>query len=184
MAFSERHDPFLATVSLIAGGGFVAVNVNTGGIEQIEASIEFGGNFTLDLGIAEGNVHALAGIYFLWRENTLLVSGYVRYGGSVEVLGIIGVSIEVYLSLGLVTEHLEDGKTHKKLWGQASLTLGVRIAFFSKTFSITVERTFDYDDLKGIPLAGGLLPDKFLDDPPFDEMVSLDDWETYCNAFA
>ena len=46
-AISSREHPFLVTVALFGGGGFFAFAVNTSGPPQVEAAIEFGGNFTL-----------------------------------------------------------------------------------------------------------------------------------------
>ena len=46
---SERHDPFLVTVSLFGGGGFLAITVDSEGTVGVEAALEFGGNFCLDL---------------------------------------------------------------------------------------------------------------------------------------
>lgn len=63
-AISERHKPFLVTVSLFGGGSFFAIGLNAQGIEQIEAAIEFGGNISLNLGVASGGVYVMAGIYF------------------------------------------------------------------------------------------------------------------------
>ena len=63
-ALSERHKPFLVTVSLFGGGGFFALALNASGIEQIEAAIEFGGNISLNLGVASGGVYVMAGVYF------------------------------------------------------------------------------------------------------------------------
>src|SRR5271166_1354214 len=47
IAFSERFHPFLVTVSLVGGGGFLAVVLTTQGIETIEGSLELGGNVTV-----------------------------------------------------------------------------------------------------------------------------------------
>ena len=41
-AISERHKPFLVTVTLFGGGGFFAVGVSADGLESVEASLEFG----------------------------------------------------------------------------------------------------------------------------------------------
>lgn len=160
-AVSERQHPFLVTVSLFAGGGFFALAVSTRGIEQIEASIEFGGNFSLNLGVASGGVHILAGIYFNMVGSDVKLTGYVRCGGEVEVLGLISISVEFYLGL---TYDIGD----QKVWGQATLHVSVKVAFFSASVSLTVERKF-----------GGSSGD-----PTFEQMVAEADWQTYCAAFA
>ena len=63
-ALSSREHPFLVTVTLFGGGGFFALGVSAAGVEEIEASIEFGGNISLNLGVASGGVYVMAGVYF------------------------------------------------------------------------------------------------------------------------
>lgn len=105
LAFSERHHPFLLSISFIGGGGFFAIGVNTHGVEQIEGCLEFGGNLTVGLGIVTANVHVLGGFYFGIKQAPdtgqaqLNFSAYLRIGGSVDLLGIVSVSIELYIGL-------------------------------------------------------------------------------------
>ena len=49
-------------------------------------------------------------------------SAYLRIGGSVDLLGLISVSIELYLALAYSTNHSE-------IVGTASLTLGMHVIF-------------------------------------------------------
>jgi hypothetical protein len=50
--FCEREHPCLLTVSMLGGGAFLAIGVGLDGIELIEAAIDFGGSFSIDLGVA------------------------------------------------------------------------------------------------------------------------------------
>ncbi|HEX7164071.1 MAG TPA: hypothetical protein VF223_22880 [Trebonia sp.] len=158
-ALSERHDPFLVTVSLFGGGGFFSLGVQAGGPLEVEASIEFGGNIALDIIVASGGVHVMAGIYFKLAGSTVSLSGYLRAGGALEVLGLITITAEFYMALDY-----DDGK----VYGDASLTVGIEILFFSAHVTLSVHREF----------AGAA------GDPTFDELVEPDDWATYCAAFA
>jgi hypothetical protein len=158
---SERHDPFLVTVSLFGGGGFFALGVRAGGQLEVEAAIEFGGNFSLDIVVASGGVHVMAGVYLKLTGSDVQLTGYLRAGGSLTVLGLITVSVEFYLALAY--ESATD-----KVWGEASLTVGVEVLFFSTSVTLHVKREF----------AGSA------GDPTFDELVEPDDWATYCGAFA
>lgn len=160
-AVAERQHPFLVTVSLFGGGGFFAIELDAGGNRNIEASIEFGGNVSINLGVASGGVYVMAGIYFAMIGDNVKLSGYLRCGGSLEVLGLITISAEFYMSL---TYDVGEGK----VWGQASLEVCVEILFFSKCVSLSVERKF----------AG---PDG---DPTFEQLVDAAAWEDYCLAFA
>lgn len=158
-ALSERHDPFLVTVSLFGGGGFFSLGVQAGGPLEVEASIEFGGNISLDIIVASGGVHVMAGIYFKLAGSKVSLSGYLRAGGALEVLGLITITAEFYLAL-----NYEDGIVS----GDASLTVGIEILFFSTHVTLSVHKEF----------AGAA------GDPTFDELVEPDDWATYCAAFA
>ena len=162
-AFCERQNPFLISVSLFAGGGFFGVGFGLDGIEMMEASFEFGGNFSMDIGVASGGVHIMAGIYFKMEKvppstsDEITLTGYVRLGGELEVLGIISLSLEFYLGLTYQSEG-------NKVWGQATLTVGISILFFSASVSLSVEREFA--------------------DPPVPSLLDPDGWATYCGAFA
>jgi hypothetical protein len=158
-ALSERHDPFLVTVSLFGGGGFFSLGVQAGGPLEVEASIEFGGNIALDIIVASGGVHVMAGIYFKLAGSKVSLSGYLRAGGALEVLGLITITAEFYMAL-----NYDDGKVS----GEASLTVGIEILFFSTHVTLSVHREF----------AGAA------GDPTFEELVEPDDWATYCAAFA
>jgi hypothetical protein len=55
-----------------------------------------------------------------------------------------------------------------EVWGQASVTVKVKVLCFSKSVTLSIERKFAGD-------AG---------DPTFDQMIDPADWEEYCLAFA
>ena len=162
---SERHDPFLVTVSLFGGGGFLGITVEAGGAVGVEGALEFGGNFCLDLVVASGGVHVMAGIYFK-MAGTVELSGYLRVGGSVTVLGVITVSVEFYLALTYI--HDSGPPELNKVAGDAVLTVGVDVLFLHQDVTLHVHREFANP-------AG---------DPTFEDLVSLDAWTTYCDAYA
>lgn len=163
--FAERHHPFVLTIGIFGGGGFFHLQVGADGIKQVEAALEFGGNFALDLGVASGSVHVMAGIYFAMQTNAgmtaVTLSGYLRLGGEVSVLGLISVSVEFYLSFTY------DSGTDKAT-GQATLTVAVQVAFFSTSVDLTVQRSFGSH--------GG--------DPTFGQLMDADAWQQYAAAFA
>jgi len=163
-AVSERHKPFLVSVTLFGGGGFFAMALSADGLEQIEAAIEFGGNLSLNLGVASGGVYVMAGIYFSLAGDETKLTGYLRCGGYLSVLGLISISIEFYLGFTFRSKVGGGGE----VWGQASVKVAVKIAFFSVSVTLTVERRF----------AGAA------GDPTFEQVVAPDDWNDYCAAFA
>jgi hypothetical protein len=160
-AFSEREHPFIVTVSLFGGGGFFGIAVGADGIEMFEAALEFGGNISLDIGVASGGVYIMAGFYFKSDGNKgAVLEGYLRAGGELEILGLISISLEFYLGM----KYLEATNS---VWGRATMTVEVEVAFFSKSVELTVEREF----ARSGP-------------PSFEDMISLQEWEEYCGAFA
>ena len=183
-AFCERSDPFTLTVFGFAGGGFIAVHVSAHGIERFEGALEFGGNLSLNLGVASGGVHVMAGIYFQRDKgtDTTTLNGYLRCGGALRVLGLITVSVEFYMDLSYQEI---GGRTH--VVGQATLTVKVEIAFFSKSVSLHVEREFAGSaasaDLTGQPHLAALRQAAPAA-PHFRDAMTQPDWDSYVNAFA
>lgn len=163
-ALSERHHPFLVTVTMFGGGGFFALGVSANGVEEIEASIEFGGNISLNLGVASGGVYVMAGVYFGMTQQVTQLTGYLRMGGHLSVLGLISISLEFYLAF----TYRAKGGGRSEIWGQASLSVSVKVAFFSTSVRLSVERRF----------AGAS------GDPSLDQVMDEDDWQQYCLAYA
>ena len=136
-AFAKRSSPFLITVECLGGGGFVHLVLTADGIQMVEGALEFGGEFSFDVGVASGGVHVMAGIYFQLSGSNSTLTGFVDIGGEVSVLGIISISIDLNLSLSFI--HTAQGD---KVQGRATLTIAVHIIFFSLSVSVSVERSF------------------------------------------
>jgi hypothetical protein len=161
--FAKRSAPFLITVECLGGGGFVHLIVNADGVQMVEGALEFGGEFSLNLGVASGAVHIMAGIYFQLKGNDSDLTGFVDIGGEVSVLGIISVSIDLNLSLSWQTT---AGKS--RIDGKATLKVSVHVLFFSASVSLSVERSFAANP----------------GDPKVDQLISAGDWAAYAAAFA
>ena len=162
-AFAKRNSPFLITVECLGGGGFVHLIVTANGVQMVEGSLEFGGEFSLDLGVASGSVHAMAGIYFKLAGTSSDLTGFVDVGGEVSVLGIISVSLDLNLSLSYQTT---NGKSFVQ--GRATMTVAVHVLFFSASVSISVERSFAANP----------------GDPRVGSVLDAQDWSEYAAAFA
>jgi hypothetical protein len=161
--FARRDAPFLLTVECLGGGGFVHLLLNADGIQMVEGALEFGGEFSIDLGVASGAVHIMAGIYFQLKGTSSDLAGFVDIGGEVSVLGIISISIDLNLSLAWI--HTPQGD---KIQGRATLTISVHIVFFSISVQLSVERSFGSGS----------------GDPKVDQLISPRDWALYASAFA
>lgn len=163
---SERANPFQLRVAFFAGGGFFRLQMDTQGMRQLEAALEFGAAFGLSIAVATGEVHAMAGIYFaLTRDDggdyDCTLGGYLRLGGRLSVIGIIRLSVEFNLSFTY------QGKTGKA-YGRATVTVMVEVLLISVSVDLTVERAF-----------GGANDPVFLQTFPEPEH-----WREYANAFA
>jgi YVTN family beta-propeller protein len=186
--FSERHNPFQLTVMALGGGGFFALDVALNRIVAIEAALEFGAAVAIDLGVARGSLYVMGGIYFALRtdpendkSSTVELTAYLRAGGSLSVLGLVSVSTEFYMSLTY------DSRT-RELRGQATVTCKVRIAFFSKTVSITLKRRFAGPSRGDAARTLHALEDNeaalAAAAPSFGDGMTETDWRAYAGAFA
>lgn len=162
-AFATRSKPFLITVECLGGGGFVHLILDSSGIQMVEGALEFGGEFSIDLGVASGGVHIMAGIYFKLAGTNSTLTGFVDIGGEVSVLGIISISIDLNLSLSFI--HTAQGD---KVQGRATLKISVSILFFSISVSVSVERSFGSGS----------------GDPKISDVITEKNWQDYCLAFA
>lgn len=206
VGFSERFHPFIVTISFVGGGGYFSVAISTQGVELIEGSIELGANITIGLGIVEANAHVMGGLFFHWDSSQLYFTAYLRVGASVEILGIVGISVDIYLGLTftptkLLPDPLKQEMISKNVvaivGGVASVSVGVHVLFVSKSFTLTLERHFEIPTSFRLPVLGTIGPGDIpglgglatqllavAEDPTFEDTVTPDDWQTYCLAFA
>jgi hypothetical protein len=161
-AFAARNRPFLLTVEIFGGGGFVHVILDANGIKMVEGSIEFGANFSLDLGVASGAVQAMAGIYFQLAGSTSDLTGFIDISGEVSVLGIVSISLDLNISLSW-----QSSPKGNVIEGRATLTVSVHVLFFSASVQLSVERSFS---------AGS-------GDPDFGQVIDYDQWSLYAGSF-
>jgi hypothetical protein len=148
------------------GGGWFAAELATDGYVGIDAGLEFGGQFGMDVGVASGSVYVRGGIYLQVvrtdDRTDVTLGGCITLGGELDVLGIISVSLTFDLTLEYRIRNGAD-----KMWGRASLVVEVDVLVFSGSVEIEVERTFGNSDA----------------DPSFADAFTTDDWASYCDAF-
>jgi hypothetical protein len=184
-AFCERHRPFTRAVGIFGGGGFLALEATTKGLESLEGALEFGGMLAINLGVAAGAVSVMAGLYFKIEKDKVTFSGYLRANGTLKILGIITISAEIYLGL----EYQSSGV----MAGEARVSVEIEFAFFSKTVSFTFRKEFaggkgaewfpeseaEYASLEDSGASQrGTAP------PPLKATLTQTDWSTYWGAFA
>ncbi|HTR59358.1 MAG TPA: hypothetical protein VMM27_14365 [Casimicrobiaceae bacterium] len=165
--FCERENPARLTVSLFGGGFFFGLTADASGLTVLEGAIEFGAAASVDFGVASGSVSVMAGLYFKIEGSDFTLAGYFRMRGEVEALGLVSVSIELYLEMRYES-------ASGKCTGTATISIEIEVAMFSTTISISCTKKF----------AGGN------NDPTLAELLDVApdatsaDWNAYCEAFA
>jgi len=121
-----------------------------------------GANASIDVVVASGNVHIFAGVYLKldFSSNHSQLTGYLRAGGSLSVLGLISASIEFYLGF---TYYFGPPCS---IAGEATVTIEVHVLFFSASVHPTLRREFADPQISVKDLLGPA------------------DWTAYCEAFA
>lgn len=160
--FGTRAAPFTLGVGIFGGGGYVALEASSKEL-TVEASLEFGGDFAIAVVAAEGHVYAMGGIAFVRGDNTVRLEGFLRCGGQLTVLDVVGVSVDFQVALGYV-----DDSRGARVYGSAIVTVGVEVLVFHESVSFTVEKSFAV----GEHASPAELP---VDEPSFD---------AFCDAFA
>ncbi|MEU5431809.1 hypothetical protein AB0G73_00340 [Streptomyces sp. NPDC020719] len=183
--FGTRERPFLVTVSGFGGGGYLELGLGAGGpdsgLQRLTGGIEFGAAVVMDFTIASAEVHVFGGVVFAKNGSDTEITGYLRIGGSVSVLGLISVSIELTLSLAYDT-------TTNVLSGSAKLVITVDLTFFSKTVTLECHKSFNGASLAATSAHGGPAlasgPDPSSVEAALGPQGQSFPWQTYCQAFA
>jgi hypothetical protein len=191
--FASKENPFTLTVAMFGGGGFVAVSVGFGGVQSVEFQFEFAGHFGFDIVVASGSLSLVAGIYIKYELATegVLLEGFVRVTGQLEVLGIITISAELLLSLSYES-------ASGNAIGTASLRAHFSIFGFGASVEITMTKTFAGSGKSSKPAVrsaagramqdrrAGLLPaaQPAAAELTWANLVTTEAWETYANAFS
>lgn len=130
IGFASRERPFIATVLMFGGGGYIDLALDHRGIRRLEASIEFGASIGVDFFVASAEVHVLGGIrYSQVAGGGVSLSGYLRIGGSVQILGLVSISIELLLALSY------DGDLNQ-LAGRATLVVELDLTLYSTSVEL------------------------------------------------
>ena len=129
LAFASRANPFNLSVLMFGGGGYIDLQIGPSGLTRLEASLEFGASIGIDFIVASGEVHALGGLRFIERNSSIELDAFLRFGGSVEVLGLVSVSVEL-----VVTLRYES--VGNRLVGRATLVLEIDLTLYSDSVEL------------------------------------------------
>ncbi|GLY74896.1 hypothetical protein [Actinoallomurus iriomotensis] len=188
-AFGAPDDKFKVSVYGLGGGGHFEIEVSPRRIEKLEASIEVLGNVALDVLVAAGRVLIELGVFFRLeikdytdRPGTYTevhLGGYVRVTGRLSVLGLISINAELYADIEYVNQ---DGVG--SVWFHAHLTVSIDITFWHVSVGIEFTKTFGGASQANVPGGAVRALDAASAPPTFGDLVSRDDWRTYCASFA
>lgn len=132
LATPQKH--FLMSAGIFGGGGFFGLELSSAGVDLVQGCMEFGATAALNLAVASGEVHILGGFYFEFGDRRCLLTGFVRAGGSLNILGIVEMSVEFYI--GLTYRKISD---QTSVYGTCTVTVSISILFFSADVSMTME---------------------------------------------
>jgi hypothetical protein len=135
-AFCSRERPFFLAGSIYGGGGFFAIRLNSVGVTSLEAAIEFGAMATISIGVASGTASLAAGIYFSKHPGSVVLSGFFRAAGNLDIAGIIHLSVVFYM--GLTYQQVGDQSC---AYGEVTVHVEISIAFFSVSYDLHATKT-------------------------------------------
>ncbi|MGW0314031.1 hypothetical protein [Streptomyces flavidovirens] len=171
LGFASRERPFALTVSAFGGGGYADIEIAGENEPRMEISLEFGAMLAIDFVVAKAEVHALGGVRFQRHpDGRTELEAFIRIGGSVELLGLVTVSVELRVSL----TYLDDPP---RLFGRATVVIELDLTLYSET--VTVDSgTFE--------LIGGSAPARQMRDLTVAERDAsgFEAWQHYRKAFA
>jgi hypothetical protein len=206
-AFCSVENPFQLEILIFTGGGYVTLTIGAHGVQELSIGFDFGFGYSIDIGIASGQVSLTGGITYTSQQlaigQDVTLTAYIQAGGGLSCLGVVSVSVQLYLGL---TYHTLEGQS--SLSGTAMLTISVHVLFFGFDVGITMTETFaGHDDngstgahlrhahlaklnaarAKAIAAKADVVP-AFVADPTepntFGGTLTSDDWAAYCSSFA
>jgi hypothetical protein len=130
LGFASRERPFTLTVLMFGGGGYVDLELVHTGLKRLEISLQFGAAIAINFGIGQAEVHAFGGIrYAMVPETGVDLTGFIHIGGSLELLGLISVSVDLRVALDYQFET-------NRLVGRARLVIEIDITLFSESVEL------------------------------------------------
>lgn len=177
-ALASPAKPFMITsaAGIWGGAGSFAITLDTHGLVKLAFSIAAGAVRAIEIGGAKGRIMATVGLLVTYEVADKSV-GYaiiVTVSGGVKITKAIKVSVSFVLELKPVDKEAFHG-----FKGEATVSIKLKIAFFSFAFSFCFEMFIPGPSAHGdrsLAQAGAPCG--------FDTVMSLEDWTTYRGAFA
>jgi hypothetical protein len=132
ISLSRPDSPFLISVGIYGGGGYLALIANGNTIVGFEASFEFGGVAAFSFGPLNGLGMLTTGIFVRNLYGKTTIDGFFFCGGSARI-ACFGISASLMVSISM-----QPGGA---MAGQAVFTFSFSIGFAHIDFHITVFKT-------------------------------------------
>jgi hypothetical protein len=132
ISLSRPDSPFLISVGIYGGGGYLALIADGKSIVGFEASFEFGGVAAFSFGPLTGIGMLTTGIFLRKLYDKTTIEGFFFCGGSAHI-ACFGISASLMVSISM-----EPGGA---MVGQAVFTFSFSIGFAHIDFHITVFKT-------------------------------------------
>ncbi|HEV7647669.1 MAG TPA: hypothetical protein VGP26_05880 [Actinophytocola sp.] len=130
LAFASRANPFSLSVLMFGGGGYIDVLIDHTGLRRLEAALEFGALIAVDFLVASAEVHVLGGVrYALEIDGSVSLTGYLRMGGCIEILGLVSISIELCVALSYRSDR-------NALVGRATVVIEIDLTLWSDSVEL------------------------------------------------
>jgi hypothetical protein len=128
VGFASRDNPFNLSVLALGGGGYIDIGFGGNQLSRFEASMDFGATLAVDFLVVSAEVHALGGVHFV-KTDTITVDAFIRVGGSINLFGLVSVSIEMVILLSYA-------EADNQLIGRAKIVVEVGIAFIHESVTL------------------------------------------------
>lgn len=128
-SFATPEAPFLLSVVPFGGSGYLELTVDGSGLQRVSGSLEFGGSAGVDFVVASAEVHVMAGVRVELAGGEVLIAGFLHIGGSVKILGLVTVSVELRVELAY-----DSGSN--ELWGQATLVVEIDLTLYADSVEL------------------------------------------------
>ena len=191
---SMPDNPFSLTVTGLGGGGWLENSLGLNGIERLSIAGFVAAEVKVDFGVAGGGVSVRAGFQFQIGaleppidgvEEGLALTAFASLNGYIDVLGIASASLDVYIGLSVVVPaELPD---YVKLYGIATCTMRVSLAFYTESVTFEVKRSINATYLERPGRSGGRALDSRvsneIDPATFADAWDQQSWAKFCGAF-
>ncbi|MER8691548.1 hypothetical protein NKI77_04740 [Mesorhizobium opportunistum] len=195
MALGSLDSPFMISVGIYGGSGFMGFEATAQGIELFEASFEFGGIASLGYGPLQGTAYVTTGAYIRTAKGNGCTFAALFSAGFCAHIACFGISAAFTLRLKKT-----DGDS--SVQGEAQLTFTFSVSFAKVHYTIRVARTMQagfggggqqaaFNTLPNadvrLAALGGFLPDCY----PFEQSAEIwtesyspgETWSTFAAQF-